>query len=161
MLIVWESTHRCVHMSCGLFVTCRGKISFIDNLYTGIKSFRVLLHCLKVNFLVLVTLVTWTGIYVCSSPTLQVNCHRWGEHPILPPDVIRHAPWEPMPTPLRQPLNLPFKGTVSPDIGLHFSFWKIKLVLSAGPLLILKFFYFVVPEMFKNGYLNSFYENTY
>jgi hypothetical protein len=26
------------------------------------------------------------------------------------------------------------KGTVSADIGLHFRFWKIKLVLSAGPL---------------------------
>jgi hypothetical protein len=29
-----------------------------------------------------------------------------------------------------------FKGTVSPDIGLHFSFWKIKLVLSAGPFMV-------------------------
>jgi hypothetical protein len=42
------------------------------------------------------------------------------------------------------------KGTVSPDIGLHFSFWKINLVLSAGPLMVLTFFYFVVPEIFKN-----------
>jgi hypothetical protein len=42
-----------------------------------------------------------------------------------------------------------FKGTVSPDIGLHFSFWKIKLVLSAGPCMVLTFFYFVVPEIFK------------
>jgi hypothetical protein len=40
-------------------------------------------------------------------------------------------------------------GTVSPDIGLHFSFWKIKLVLSAGPLMVLTFFYFAVPEIFK------------
>jgi hypothetical protein len=42
------------------------------------------------------------------------------------------------------------KGTVSTDIGLHFSFWKIKLVLSAGPLMVLTFFYFVVPDIFKN-----------
>jgi hypothetical protein len=40
------------------------------------------------------------------------------------------------------------KETVSPDIGLHFSFWKIKLVLCAGPLMVLTFFYFVVPEIF-------------
>jgi hypothetical protein len=38
------------------------------------------------------------------------------------------------------------KGTVSLDIGLHFSFWKIELVLFAGPLTVLTFFYFVVPE---------------
>ncbi len=37
-----------------------------------------------------------------------------------------------------------------PVVGIHFSFWKIKLVLSAGPLMILKFFYFVVPEILKN-----------
>jgi hypothetical protein len=43
-----------------------------------------------------------------------------------------------------------FKGTVSPDIGLHFSFWKIKLVLSAGLIMVLTFFYFIVPEIFKN-----------
>jgi hypothetical protein len=53
------------------------------------------------------------------------------------------------------------KGTVSPDIGLHFSFWKIKLVLSAKPLMVLTFFYFVVPEILKNRYLNCFYENSY
>ncbi len=41
------------------------------------------------------------------------------------------------------------KGTVSPDIGLHFSFWKIIFVLSAGPLMVLTFFYSVVPEIFK------------
>jgi hypothetical protein len=44
----------------------------------------------------------------------------------------------------------PLKGTVSPDIGLHFSFWKIKLVLSAGPLMVLTLVYFVVPDIFKN-----------
>jgi hypothetical protein len=54
-----------------------------------------------------------------------------------------------------------FKGTVSPDIVLHFSFWKIKFVLSAEPLMVLTFFYFVVPEIFKNVYLNCFYKNTY
>jgi hypothetical protein len=54
-----------------------------------------------------------------------------------------------------------FKGTVSPDIGLHFSFWKIKLVLSAKPLMVLTFLYFVVSEIFKKIYLNCFYENTY
>jgi hypothetical protein len=43
-----------------------------------------------------------------------------------------------------------FKKTASPDIGLQFSLWKIKLVLSAGPLMVLTFFYFVVPEIFKN-----------
>ncbi len=53
------------------------------------------------------------------------------------------------------------KGTVSLDIGLHFSFWKIKLVLSAKPLMVLTFFYFVVPEIFKNFYLNCFFENAY
>jgi hypothetical protein len=43
-----------------------------------------------------------------------------------------------------------FKRTVSSDIGLHYRFWKIKLVLSAGPLMILSFFNFVIPEIFKN-----------
>jgi hypothetical protein len=42
------------------------------------------------------------------------------------------------------------KGTVSPDIGLYFRFWKFKLVLSAGPLLVFTFFYFIIPEIFKN-----------
>ncbi len=42
------------------------------------------------------------------------------------------------------------KGTVSPDIGLHFRFWKIKLVLSIGLLNVLTFSYFVVPEILKN-----------
>jgi hypothetical protein len=46
-------------------------------------------------------------------------------------------------------ISLQLKGTVSPDIELHFSFWKIKLVLSAGPLMVLTFFFFVVPEIFK------------
>jgi hypothetical protein len=46
--------------------------------------------------------------------------------------------------------DCPFKGTVSPDIGLHFGFWKIIFVLSAGLLMVLKFFYFLVPEIFKN-----------
>jgi hypothetical protein len=50
----------------------------------------------------------------------------------------------------RSSIFLLFKGTVSPDIALHFSFWKIKLVLSAGLLMVLTFFYFVVPEIFKN-----------
>ncbi len=58
-------------------------------------------------------------------------------------------------------LHCTVKGTVSPDIGLHFNVWKIKLVLYAGLLMVLTFFYFVVPEMFKNLYLNCFYENTY
>jgi hypothetical protein len=38
---------------------------------------------------------------------------------------------------------------ISPDIGLHFSFWKIKLVLVAGLLMVLTLFVFVVPEIFK------------
>ncbi len=42
------------------------------------------------------------------------------------------------------------KGTVSADIELHFRFWNIKLVLSAGPLMVLTFFYLVVHEIFKN-----------
>jgi hypothetical protein len=42
-----------------------------------------------------------------------------------------------------------FKGTVSPDIGLHFRFWKIQLILSAGPLMVLKFSYFVVLDIQK------------
>ncbi len=42
------------------------------------------------------------------------------------------------------------KGTVSPDIGLRFSFWKIIFVLSAGLPMVLTFFYFVVPEIFIN-----------
>jgi hypothetical protein len=67
------------------------------------------------------------------------------------PQVLLHA----------DVILLDFKGTVAPDIGLHFSFWKIKLVLSAEPLMVLTFFYFVVPEIFKNLYLNCFYENTY
>jgi hypothetical protein len=32
-----------------------------------------------------------------------------------------------------------------------FSFWKIKLVLAAGPLMASKIFFFVVPEIFKRG----------
>jgi hypothetical protein len=56
---------------------------------------------------------------------------------------------------------LSLKGTVSPEIGLHFRFWKIKVVLSAGLLMVLTFFYFVVPEIFKNLYLNCVYENPY
>ncbi len=43
---------------------------------------------------------------------------------------------------LVKPLLL-LKGTVSPDIRLYFSFWKINLVLSAGPLMVLTFSYFV------------------
>jgi hypothetical protein len=43
-----------------------------------------------------------------------------------------------------------FKGAVSPDIGFSFRFWKIKLVLSAGPLMVFTFFYFVGPEIFNN-----------
>jgi hypothetical protein len=43
----------------------------------------------------------------------------------------------------------PIKGTVSSDIGLYFRFRKIKLVLSARPLMIVTFFYFVVLEIFK------------
>ncbi len=35
------------------------------------------------------------------------------------------------------------KGTVSPDIGLNFSVWKIKSVLSVRPLMVFTFFYFV------------------
>jgi hypothetical protein len=42
-----------------------------------------------------------------------------------------------------------FKGTVSPNVGLHFRFWKIKLVLSSRLLMVLTFFFFVVPEIFK------------
>jgi hypothetical protein len=38
---------------------------------------------------------------------------------------------------------------------------SIKLVLSSEPLMVLTFFYFVVPEIFPNLYLNCFYENTY
>ncbi len=37
------------------------------------------------------------------------------------------------------------KGTVSPDIRLYFRFWKIKSVLSAGPLTVFTFLCFVVP----------------
>jgi hypothetical protein len=42
------------------------------------------------------------------------------------------------------------KGTVSPGIGFYLRFWKFKLVLSAGPLMVFTFFYFIVPEIFKN-----------
>jgi hypothetical protein len=35
---------------------------------------------------------------------------------------------------------LPIKGRVSPDIELYFRFWKIKLVISAGPLMVFAFF---------------------
>jgi hypothetical protein len=76
------------------------------------------------------------------------------------PDRIYHTPLGYFVVGLGWVFSL-FKGTVSPDIGLHFSFWKIKLVLSAEPLTVLKFFYFVVPEIFKNLYFNFFYENTY
>ncbi len=34
------------------------------------------------------------------------------------------------------------KGTVSPDIGFYFRFWKFKLVLSEGPLMVFTFFLF-------------------
>jgi hypothetical protein len=43
-----------------------------------------------------------------------------------------------------------FKGTVSPDNILYFRFWDIKLVFSAGPLMVFTFFYFIVPEIFKS-----------
>jgi hypothetical protein len=52
------------------------------------------------------------------------------------------------------------KETVLSDTELHCSFWKIYLVLSAEPLMVFTFFYFVVPEIFKNLYLNCFFENT-
>ncbi len=42
-----------------------------------------------------------------------------------------------------------FKETVSPYFVLDFSLWKIKLVLSVGPLMVLTFFYFKVPKIFK------------
>jgi hypothetical protein len=45
----------------------------------------------------------------------------------------------------RSPIACSFKGTVSPDIGLQFRFWKFKLVLYAGLLLVFTFFYFIVP----------------
>jgi hypothetical protein len=45
--------------------------------------------------------------------------------------------------------NSPFKGTVSPDIGLYFRYLKIKSVLSAVPLIVFTLFYFVVPEIFQ------------
>jgi hypothetical protein len=38
---------------------------------------------------------------------------------------------------------------------------KIKLVLFVGLFLVLPFSYFAVPEIFENGYLNCFCENTY
>jgi hypothetical protein len=45
----------------------------------------------------------------------------------------------------------------------HLSFWKIKLVLSAGPLMVLTFFYFVVPEIPIQIFIFKLkhYENTY
>ncbi len=36
-------------------------------------------------------------------------------------------------------LKLLLKGTVSPDIGLYFRFWK-KIELPAGPLVVITFF---------------------
>jgi hypothetical protein len=35
------------------------------------------------------------------------------------------------------------KGTVSPDNGLYFRFWKFKLVLSEEPLMVFTFFSFL------------------
>jgi hypothetical protein len=58
------------------------------------------------------------------------------------------------------PPYIDLKG-VSPDIGLHFRFWKIKLVLSAGTLMVLTFSYVVIPEIFKNWKFICFDENTY
>jgi hypothetical protein len=53
------------------------------------------------------------------------------------------------------------KETVSPGRGVQFRFGEIKSVLSAGPLSVITFFYFVVPKIFKSLLLNCFYESTY
>jgi hypothetical protein len=37
-------------------------------------------------------------------------------------------------------IHLGVKGTVSPDIGLYFRFWKIKSVLPAGLLIVFEIF---------------------
>jgi hypothetical protein len=51
------------------------------------------------------------------------------------------------------------KGQSHQILGyIFFSFWKIKLVLVAGLLMILILFFFVVPGIFKKLYLNCFYE---
>jgi hypothetical protein len=42
-----------------------------------------------------------------------------------------------------------FIGTVSPDIGFHFRFFKIKSVLSVVPLIVAKLLYFISPEILK------------
>jgi hypothetical protein len=47
-------------------------------------------------------------------------------------------------------LSHQFNRTVSPDIGSYFRFWKIKLVLFAGQLMVSTFFYFVVMVILKN-----------
>ncbi len=43
-----------------------------------------------------------------------------------------------------------FEGTVSPDIVFYFRVYKLKSVLLVRPLLVFTFFYYVVPEIFKN-----------
>jgi hypothetical protein len=53
------------------------------------------------------------------------------------------------------------KGTVSPDVRLYFRFWQIKLVLSAGPLVVFTLFSFVFIDLFKYLYFNCLFENTY
>jgi hypothetical protein len=48
----------------------------------------------------------------------------------------------------------------SHDIDGHFSVYKIKSVLSVGPLMVFTFFYLVVCEAFKYKLFITLIENT-
>jgi hypothetical protein len=52
-----------------------------------------------------------------------------------------------------------FKGTVLKEIGFHYVIYKTKLVLYVFQLIYI-YFYFLVPELFKNSLLNYFCENA-
>ncbi len=67
-------------------------------------------------------------------------------------DFLHHIQWQDLTECQIFSNKFRLKGTVSPDIGLHFRFWKINLVLSAGPFIDLTFSYFVVPAILKKWY---------
>ncbi len=49
-----------------------------------------------------------------------------------------------------------FKETVAPGTGVYFRlYYKIKVVLSVEPLMVLKFVNFIIPDIFKMDFLTA------
>jgi hypothetical protein len=59
-----------------------------------------------------------------------------------------------------RPCGQRFKKKVSPDNGSHVGFYKIESVICEGPLKSFKCVHIIVPEIFKNGFLNCFSEKA-